>query len=143
MYSKPIIMENLNARHTTFSIEFHFTNNITLLMGDSGMGKTLIFSILQELSVTDKRIVCINYLDINRKIKDEIEKASGRLIIIDNADIILNDDIRKIIAFDKENQYLIIGRNPNNLLITKDNLFELKQTKTGNETIFSLKEYLG
>ena len=86
MYSKPVVMENLKARHTTFSVEFHFTNNITLLMGDSGRGKTLIFAILQELSAIDKRIVCINYLDINKEIKEEIEKASGKLIIIDNAD---------------------------------------------------------
>lgn len=77
MYSKPVVMENLKARHTTFSVEFHFTNNITLLMGDSGMGKTLVFGILQELSATDRRIICINYLDINKEIKDAIEKVSA------------------------------------------------------------------
>lgn len=142
MYSKPVVMENLKARHTTFSVEFHFTNNITLLMGDSGMGKTLVFGILQELSATDRRIICINYLDINKEIKDAIEKVSGKLIIIDNADAILNDDMRKAIAFDKENQYLIIGRNPKNLLTTKENLFELEQENTGNMTFYSLKEYL-
>lgn len=142
MYSKPVVMENLKARHTTFSVEFHFTNNITLLMGDSGRGKTLIFTILQELSAIDKRIVCINYLDINEEIKEEIEKASGKLIIIDNADVILGDDTRKVIAFDRENQYLIIGRNPKNLLITRENLFELNQEKIGNVMSYSLKEYL-
>jgi DNA replication protein DnaC len=142
MYSKPVIMENLKARHTTFSVEFHFTNNITLLMGNSGMGKTLVYGILQELSAIDKRIMCVNYLDANKEIKDEIEKASGKLIIIDNADAILDDDTRKVIAFDKENQYLIIGRNPQNLLTTRENLFELNQEKIGNVTSYSLKEYL-
>lgn len=77
-----------------------------------GKGKTLIFGILQELSVTDNRIACINYLDANKQIEDEIAKSSGKLIIIDNADEILNDEIRKTITFDRENQYLIIGRNP-------------------------------
>lgn len=142
MYSKPVIMETLKAKHTTFSVEFQFTNNITMLMGDSGTGKTLIFGILQELSVTDKRIVCLNYLDINRQIKDEIKKISGKLIIIDNADIILDDDMRKTVAFDRENQYLIIGRNPKNLIITRENLFELNQKTEGNVIIYSLKEYL-
>lgn len=93
MYSMPVVMENLKARHTTFSLDFHFTNNITLLMGDSGKGKTLVFNILQEVSVTDKRMVCINYLDSNKEIMAGIENASGKLIIIDNADIILNDDM--------------------------------------------------
>lgn len=142
MYSKPIIMETLKARHTTFLIEFHFINNITMLMGNSGTGKTLIFGILQELSVADQRIVCINYLDINKQIKDVIESISGKLVIIDNADTILDDDMRKTIAFDRENQYLIIGRNPKNLLIMKENLFELNQKREGNVIIYSLKEYL-
>lgn len=142
MYSKPVVMEDLKTKHTTFSIEFHFTNNITLLMGDSGRGKTLVFGILQELSAIDQRIVCINYLDINKDIKDEIGKISGRLIIIDNADAILDDDTRKAIAFDRENQYLIIGRNPKNLLATRENLFELSQEKAGNVIVYSLKEYL-
>lgn len=142
MYSKPVILENLKARHTTFLLDFHFTNNITLLMGDSGMGKTLIFGILQELSATDKRLLCINYLDFNKEIENEIENASGKLIIIDNADVILSDDIRKKIALDRENQYFIIGRNPKNLLATKENLFELDQEKAGNVISYSLKEYL-
>lgn len=142
MYSKPVVMENLKARHTTFSLDFKFTNNITLLMGNSGIGKTLIFGILQELSVTDKRLVCLNYLDVNKEIEDEIKNVSDKLIIIDNADAILNDNIRKMIAFDRKNQYVIIGRNPKNLLTTKENLFELKQEKSGNMTIYSLQEYL-
>lgn len=142
MYSKPLVIEHLAAKHTTFSLDFHFTNNITLLMGDSGRGKTLVFGILQELSVTDKRLLCINYLDINKKIKTLMENVSGKLIIIDNADIILDDEIRKKIAFDYANQYFIIGRNPQNLLATKENLFELKQEKRGKMIFYSLKEYL-
>lgn len=95
MYSKPVVMENLKARHTTFSLDFHFLNNITLLMGDSGMGKTLVFGILQELSAIDNRLLCVNYLDFNKEIEDKIKNVFGKLIIIDNADAILNDDIRK------------------------------------------------
>lgn len=142
MYSKPVVMEDLKARHTTFSINFHFTNNITLLMGDSGMGKTLIFGILQEYSASDQRLICLNYLNVNKEIKAEIANASGKLIVIDNADVILTDDMRKDIALDKKNQYFIIGRNPKNLLTTKENLFELKQEKAGNVIEYSLKEYL-
>jgi hypothetical protein len=41
--------------------------------------------------------------------------------VIDNADVILSDDVRKYIALDDKNQYLIIGRNPKNLFATKEN----------------------
>lgn len=142
MFSKPVVMEDLKARHTTFSLDFHFKNNITLLMGDSGTGKTLVFGILKELSVTDGRLVCINYFDVNKQMEQEIGSVSGKLIVIDNADVILNDEVRKKIAFDRKNQYLIMGRNPKNLLTTKENLYELVQKKEGGKSFYSLREYL-
>lgn len=51
------------------------------------------------------------------------------MIVIDNADILLDDDTRKYIALDDKNQYLIIGRNPRNLFVTKENLSELVSEK--------------
>jgi hypothetical protein len=54
----------------------------------------------------------------------------------------LSDDVRKYIALDENNQYLIIGRNPKNLLATKENLFELVSEKQGEQTILKLKNYL-
>lgn len=95
MYSKPVVVDEIKARHITFSLDLHFTNNITLLMGDSGMGKTVVFNILRELSATDSRLLCINYLDCNKNLEDELARASGRLVVIDNADSILSDEARK------------------------------------------------
>jgi len=51
--------------------------------------------------------------------------------VIDNADVLLDDPIRKYIALDDKNQYLIIGRNPKNLFAAKENLFELVSQKQG------------
>jgi len=47
------------------------------------------------------------------------------LVIIDNADILLDDEMRKHIAFDTDNQYIILGRNPEYLYVTKANCKEL------------------
>ena len=71
-----------------------------------------------------------------------IKEAEGKLIVIDNADLLLDNDLRKYIAFDEKNQYLIIGRNPNNLMATQENLFELASEKKGERTEFRLKRYL-
>lgn len=46
------------------------------------------------------------------------------------------------IALDDKNQYLIIGRNPKNLLVTKENLFELVSEKQGEQTVLKIKDYL-
>jgi hypothetical protein len=87
-------------------------------------------------------ILCLNYLDYQKNIEGIIKMAEKKLIVIDNADVLLSDDVRKYIALDDKNQYLIIGRNPKNLLATKENLFELVSEKQGEQTILKLKSYL-
>lgn len=142
MKSKPIVMDHFSTVHTSFVVDFTFTNNITILMGDSGTGKTATFSFIKECMAVNPKILCLNYLDYQKNIRDIISKAEGKLIVIDNADILLDDDIRKHISLDDKNQYLIIGRNPKNLFATKENLFELVSKKVGEQTEFTIKEYL-
>lgn len=142
MKSKPVVMEHFSTVHTSFIVDFTFTNNITILTGDSGTGKTAVFSFIRECMAVNPKLLCLNYLDYQKNIRDLIAKAEGRLIVIDNADILLDDDVRKCISLDDRNQYLIIGRNPKNLFATKENLFELVSRKDGEQTKFTMKEYL-
>jgi hypothetical protein len=140
MKSKPLVMEHFSTIHTSFKVDFNFTNNITILTGESAMGKTVVFSFIRECMAVNPYIVCLNYLDYQ---KDTLlMDTKGKLIVIDNADILLNDEIRKYISLDGNNQYLIIGRNPKNLFATKENLFELVSKKIGEVTEFSIKSYL-
>lgn len=142
MKSKPVIMDHFSTVHSSFIVDFIFKNNITVLMGDSGIGKTAAFSFIRECMAVNPKILCFNYLDYQKDIKEVIRNAEGKLIVIDNADILLDDDTRKYISLDDKNQYLIIGRNPKNLFITKENLFELVSEKIGEQTRFIMKEYL-
>lgn len=142
MKSKPIVMEHFSTVHTSYIVDFKFENNITILLGDSGTGKTAAFSFIRESMAVNPKIQCINYLDYQKDIKNTIRESQGKLIVIDNADILLDDDTRKYISLDEKNQYLIIGRNPKNLFATKENLFELMSEKVGEQTRFTLKQYL-
>lgn len=142
MKSKPVVMEYFLTTHSLFVVDFAFKNNITILTGDSGSGKTLVFSFIRECMVDNPKIVCYNYLDCQKNIKELIRKMDDKLIVIDNADILLDDETRKYISLDDKNQYLIIGKNPKNLFATKDNFFELVSEKTGEQTRFMMKEYL-
>jgi Holliday junction resolvasome RuvABC ATP-dependent DNA helicase subunit len=142
MKSKPVVMEHFSTIHTSFVVDFRFDNNITILTGDSGTGKTASFSFIHECMAVNPHILCLNYLDYQRDIAAIIKSAEKKLIVIDNADVILGDDVRKYIALDDKNQYLIIGRNPKNLFATKENLFELVSEKQGEQTILKLKNYL-
>lgn len=142
MKSKPRVMEHFSTVHTSFIVDFHFENNITILMGDSGTGKTAAFSFIKECTAVNPNIICLNYLDYQKDILSIIQDAKGKLIVIDNADLLLNDETRKYISLDGENQYLIIGRNPKNLFATKENLFELVSERIGEQTRLSIQRYL-
>ena len=142
MKSKPVVMEHFSTVHTSYVIDFNFTNNITILTGSSGTGKTASFSFIRECMAVNSEILCINDQDYQKNIRKLIEGEKGKLIVIDNADILLDNDTRKYISLDDKNQYLIIGRNPKNLFTTSDNLFELVSEKKGEQTVFRLKRYL-
>lgn len=58
MKTKPIVMEHFSTVHTSFIVDFTFTNNITILMGDSGTGKTAVFSFVKECMVVNTKILC-------------------------------------------------------------------------------------
>ena len=131
MKSKPVVMEHFSTVHTSYILNFDFTNNITILTGSSATGKTASFSFMRECMAVNPNIMCINYKDYYKNIKQMISEETGKLIVIDNADILLDDDTRKYISMDHKNQYLIIGRNPKNLFTTSDNLFELVSENKG------------
>ena len=48
MKSKPIVMDHFSTVHTSYVLNFDFTNNITLLTGPAGSGKTASFSFMKE-----------------------------------------------------------------------------------------------
>ena len=140
MKIKPVVTNCITTRHTSFQVNFQFENNSTFLCGDSGTGKSAVFSFLKELSAEDKRIKCFNYLDWNKSYKSSIKRSKGKLIIIDNADILLDDAMRSYIALDGNNQYIIIGRNPTGLLLNIDEVYELQNENVDGITLFTLKK---
>lgn len=142
MKSKPIVMERFFTEHTSFILDFEFTNNITILTGDSGTGKTASFSFIKECMALNPYIFCLNYLDYQKNIGVIIQNMGKKLIVIDNADILLDDETRKYIALDDKNQYLIMGRNPKNLFTTKENLFELVSERQEEQTVLRIKDYM-
>ena len=134
-------MKHLKMIHASFVVDFSFDTNITILTGEAGTGKSMVFSFIRKYN-DDERVVCINYQNQLEEIKNIIISAEGKLLIIDNADILLDDDIRKQISLDSKNQYLIIGRNPKNLFATKDNMYELVSEKNGEQIEFRIQLYL-
>lgn len=142
MKSRPVVVPHYEIYHTSFKIDFEFDNNVTILMGESGTGKTASYSFIADEMALDDRIVCFNYRDNQKNIKEELLKLNGKFVVIDNIDIILDEEARKYISTDLNNQYLLIGRDPRNLFATSDNYYELISEKEGELTVFRLKKYI-
>ena len=74
-----------------------------------------------------------NYIGSRKKLND-------KLFVGDNADILLDDKMRQYIAFDAQNQYVIIGRNPTGLMLELDEIYELSSENINGRTLLSLKK---
>ena len=140
MKIKPIVMQEINTTHTSFIIDLHFDYNVTFITGDSGVGKSALYSFIEELAANDKRIRCFNYLDQKKNYKASIKNSKDKLFVIDNEDILLDDKMRQYIAFDAQNQYVIIGRNPTGLMLELDEIYELSSENINGRTLLSLKK---
>ena len=140
MKIKPIVMQEINTTHTSFIVDLHLDYNVTFITGDSGVGKSDLYSFIEELSANDKRIRCFNYLDQKKNYKASIKNSKDKLFVIDNADILLDDKMRHYIAFDAQNQYVIIGRNPTGLMLELDEIYELSSENINGRTLLSLKK---
>ena len=125
MKIRPLIFEEIKTSHTNFDVDFKLDYNITFIQGDSSVGKSVVYSIIEELSSEDKRIRCLNHININRNYKNQIKQTKGKLFVIDNADLLLNNAMRDYIAWDKNNQYIICGKNPSQLRLAVDEICEI------------------
>ena len=143
MKIKPIVLDKIQTRHTNYVVDLQLDSNVTFVSGDSGTGKSAVYSFLYEYSSEDSRLRCFNYVDHNKDYKDTIKNTKGRLFVIDNADLLLDDDMRQHIALDTENQYIIIGRNPSELMLSQDEILELDSESKDGITTFRLKKMFG
>lgn len=140
MKIKPTLFDSIQTKHTSFDVDLKLDSNVTFINGDSGTGKSAVFSFLQEMAAENASIRCFNYLDQKKGYKSSIKRFKDKLIVIDNADILLDDALRSHIALDDKNQYIIIGRNPTGLMLALEDVRELVSTVEAGRTLFTLKK---
>ena len=125
---KKMIYKNISFKAAPFSYELFFDDRITLVGGDSGTGKTVLYEILEDLKLTEEynAIKLFNYKSEN--MKENLKKCRDCFIVIDNADILIDDDIRRFINFEFSNQYMLFSRNCDGLNVS-DKILQLDDNK--------------
>ena len=103
-----------------------FDDSITLVGGDSGTCKTFLYEMLEDLRLTDqyKAIKLFNYKSDN--LLEAVKQCKDNFIVIDNADILINDEIRRFINFEFSNQYMLFLRNCDGLNVSDKSFKVLK-----------------
>lgn len=108
-----------------FDLIFH--DALTIINGESGVGKTVLFKALENDSILGNLdAICLNYDDITSGIIDiTLKSAQNKIIIIDNADIILTDEQRFRISTDQDNQYIIFAHSIQGMHPSEKSIAEL------------------
>lgn len=129
-----MIYKNITFKADPFSYELIFDDRITLVGGDSGTGKTVLYELLEDLKLTEKykAIKLFNYKSDN--FLETIKQCRNNFIVIDNADILINDDVRRYINFEFTNQYMLFLRNCDGLNVS-DKSFKVMQLKDNRITL--------
>ena len=121
-----MVYKNIAFQAAPFSYDLIFEDRITLVGGDSGTGKTVLYEMLEDLKLTNEyhAIKLFNYKSEN--ILENLEKCRNNFIVIDNADILIDDDIRRFINFEFSNQYMLFLRNCDGLNVSDKSFKVLK-----------------
>ncbi len=122
-----MIYKNITFKADPFTYDLSFEDRITLVGGDSGTGKTVLYEMLEDLKLTEKysAIKLFNYK--SDSLGENLIKCKNNFIVMDNADILIDDDIRKFINFEFSNQYMLFSRNCDGLNVSNMSFKVLEQ----------------
>lgn len=129
-----MIYKNITFQADPFSYHLSFDDRITLVGGDSGTGKTVLYEMLEDLKLTNEyhAIKLFNYKSEN--LLENLKKCRNNFIVIDNADILIDDEIRRFINFEFSNQYMLFLRNCDGLNVS-DKSFKVMKMENNNITL--------
>ena len=102
---RQMIYKSITFKAAPFSYDLEFDDRITLVGGDSGVGKTVLYEMLEDIRLTDD-------------FQEAIKQCRDSFIVVDNADNLINDEVRKFINFELSNQYMLFLRNCDGLNVS-------------------------
>ena len=118
---RQMIYKNVRFKADPFSYDLEFDDRITLVGGDSGTGKTVLYEMLEDIRLTDEyKAIKLYYFLV------AIKQCRDIFIVIDNADCLINDDVRRFINFELSNQYMLFLRNCDGLNVSDKSFKVLK-----------------
>ena len=121
-----MIYKSITFKADPFLYHLELDDRITLVGGDSGTGKTVLYEMLEDIRLTDEysSIKLFNYKSDG--FLGAIRQCKDSFIVVDNADNLMNDDVRRFINFEVSNQYMLFLRNCDGLNVSDKSFKVLK-----------------
>ena len=87
-----MIYKNIIFKAAPFSYDLVFDDRITLVGGDCGTGKTVLYEMLEDLRLTDEyqAIKLFNYK--SDALLESMQQCRGRIIVIDPNTMTVDED---------------------------------------------------
>lgn len=125
------MIKAINFKVGTTIFDIKIINKLVFIMGLSGIGKTFFFNSYRDYVLANRKensIYFYNYADLaNRKyIYERMQNSKGKLFVIDNADLLISEKMKKFISNDSNNQYLIFTRNLEGYLYCRESIASMK-----------------
>lgn len=129
-----MIYNKITFRADPFSYDLRFEDRITLVGGDSGTGKTVLYDMLEDLKQTEEynAIKLFNYKSDD--VLKHLRQCRNSFIVMDNADILIDDEARRFINFEFSNQYMMFLRNCDGLNVS-DKSFKIMKFEDNRITL--------
>lgn len=133
-----MIYNSIEFKAAPFLYFLEFADRITLVRGDSATGKTYLYNMLEDLRLLEEyqAIKLFNYK--SEEFHENLKKCRNRFVVVDNADLILDNEDRRFINFDSSNQYMLFARNCDGLNLSAGSFMLLNE----NDYKVSLKREL-
>jgi len=133
-----MIYNNIEFKAAPFLYFLEFADRITLVRGDSATGKTYLYNMLEDLRLLEEyqAIKLFNYK--SEEFHENLKKCRNRFVVVDNADLILDNEDKRFINFDSSNQYMLFARNCDGLNLSAGSFMLLNE----NDYKVSLKREL-
>ena len=123
------MIQNIQIKSENISFDIELKSRLTLIDGESGSGKSFLYKLMLDKARAemDSQFIFLNYMVTDKKyIKSEILTQKDRVFVIDDADTILDSELRSLISVDTSNQYIIFTHSIDGYTLGKKNIAELK-----------------
>lgn len=136
------LLSKYKVKDSGINFDINLFDRLTIISGESGVGKTILFKAMERDSLLgSQNFICLNYDDlVSGNIEYTLNTAKNKIIVIDNANVVLNDLQKIMISMDINNQYIIFSHSVDGFKPSTKGIAQLVVEKHEGKLMYPLME---